>query len=168
MDYRNSNKDLNANTIIYGHNINGGIMFGGLVNALYPSWYNKDANRIITFNTPYANMKWQIFSIYKVKTTTDYLDSEFENDESYQNFINMIKGRSIKNFGIDVNPSDKILTLSTCANNISKIVVHAKLIEYKPVEEKKEEPKKEETKQEEVKQEEPKKEENNNAENQSN
>ena len=172
MDYRNSNKDLNTNTIIYGHNINGGIMFGGLVNALYPSWYNKDANRIITFNTPYANMKWQVFSIYKVKTTTDYLDSEFDSDEAYQGFINMIKGRSIKNFGIDVNTNDKILTLSTCANNVSKIVLHAKLIEYKPVEEeKKEEPKQE------VKTEEPKPEENNtntlepvenNTENQSN
>jgi len=150
MDYRNSNKDLNANTIIYGHNINGGIMFGGLVNALYPNWYNKDVNRTITFNTPYANMKWQIFSIYKIKTTTDYLDSEFESDESYQNFINMIKGRSVKNFGVEVTPQDKILTLSTCANNISKIVIHAKLVEYKPVEEEK----KEEVKQEEVKQEE--------------
>ncbi len=139
MDYRNSNKNLDSNTIIYGHNINGGIMFGGLVNALYPSWYNKDVNRIITFNTPTANMKWQIFSIYKIKTTTDYLESEFENDESYQNFINLIKGRSIKDFGIDVTTNDKILTLSTCANNISKIVIHAKLVEYKSTEEDKKE-----------------------------
>ena len=133
MDYRNSNKDLSANTIIYGHNINAGIMFGTLVNALYPKWYNKEQNRIITFNTPYANMKWQVFSIYKIKTTTDYLDSDFDNDEAYQNFINLIKGRSITNFGVDVNPGDKILTLSTCASNTTKIVIHAKLIESKPV-----------------------------------
>ena len=133
MDYRNSNKDLSANTIIYGHNINAGIMFGTLVNALYPKWYNKEQNRIISFNTPYANMKWQIFSIYKIKTTTDYLDSDFENDEAHQNFINLIKGRSITNFGVDVTPNDKILTLSTCANNTTKIVIHAKLIETKPV-----------------------------------
>ena len=133
MDYRNNNKDLSANTIIYGHNINAGIMFGTLVNALYPKWYNKEQNRIISFNTPYANMKWQIFSIYKIKTTTDYLDSDFENDEAHQNFINLIKGRSINNFGVDVTPNDKILTLSTCANNTTKIVIHAKLIETKPV-----------------------------------
>ena len=133
MDYRNNNKDLSANTIIYGHNINAGIMFGTLVNALYPKWYNKEQNRIISFNTPYANMKWQIFSIYKIKTTTDYLDSDFENDEAHQNFINLIKGRSITNFGVDVTPNDKILTLSTCANNTTKIVIHAKLIETKPV-----------------------------------
>jgi sortase B len=133
MDYRNSNKNLSSNTIIYGHNINAGIMFGTLVNALYPRWYNKEQNRIISFNTPYANMKWQIFSIYKIKTTTDYLDSEFDNDTSFQNFIDLIKGRSINNFGVSVTPEDKILTLSTCANNTSKIVIHAKLIETKPV-----------------------------------
>ena len=48
-------------------------------------------------------------------------------------FINLIKGRSINNFGVDVTTNDKILTLSTCANNTTKIVIHAKLIETKPV-----------------------------------
>ena len=170
MDYRNNNKDLTSNTIIYGHNINAGIMFGGLVNALYPKWYNKDVNRVITFNTPYANMKWQIFSIYKIKTTTDYLDSEFENDEAFMNFINMIKGRSINNFGVEVNPGDKILTLSTCANNTSKIVIHAKLIEVKPVgeNENKEEVKHEDQPKEEQPKEEEKKEEPTEENNQNN
>lgn len=127
MDYRNNAKDLDKNTIIYGHNIKQGIMFGTLKYALNSSWYKKESNQVITFNTPTKNMKWRIFSIYRIPATEDYLKTEFENDEEYMEFLNMLKNRSINNFNVELNESSKILTLSTCFSHTTRHVVHAVL-----------------------------------------
>lgn len=127
MDYRNNAKDLDKNTIIYGHNIKQGIMFGTLKYALNSSWYKKESNQVITFNTPTKNMKWRIFSIYRIPATEDYLKTEFENDEEYMEFLNMLKNRSIYNFNVELNESSKILTLSTCFSHTTRHVVHAVL-----------------------------------------
>lgn len=127
MDYRNDAKDLDKNTIIYGHNIKQGIMFGTLKYALNSSWYKKESNQVITFNTPTKNMKWRIFSIYRIPATEDYLKTEFENDEEYMEFLNMLKNRSIYNFNVELNESSKILTLSTCFSHTTRHVVHAVL-----------------------------------------
>lgn len=129
MDYRNNPDELNENTIIYGHNLANQTMFGTLRYALNSYWYKKSTNQIITFNTPNENMKFQIFSIYTIPTTNDYLDITFPTTDAYQAYIDLVKGRSIYDFNIEVTTGDKILTLSTCANgNDKRLVIHAKLI----------------------------------------
>ena len=129
MDYRNSINVMSQNTIIYGHNINGGLMFGSLRYTLNPSWYKKATNQIITFNSINKNMKWQIFSIYKVGVTNDYLYANFETDEEYLAYINKMKSRSIYDFNVSVNEKDYLLTLSTCyGTGKQRLVIHAKLI----------------------------------------
>ena len=128
MDSRNNSKELDQNTIIYGHNLISGYMFGDLKSTTDYSWYTNPVNQVITFNTLDKEMKWKIFSIYRVDYTTDYLTTNFYNDEQYMYFINMIKGRSIYDFGVSVNPNDKIITLSTCSGHTRRLVIHAKLI----------------------------------------
>ncbi len=129
MDYRNNNYELDANTIIFGHTMYySGVMFGTLSNVLKKSWYTNNDNLTITFDTLYESHKYQIFSIYKVPKTTDYLQNYFENDEQFTEFVNLIKERSINDFDVNVKPGDKILTLSTCTTYTERLVVHAKLI----------------------------------------
>lgn len=130
-DYRNKFDPLSKNTIIYGHSMRNtdGIMFGTLKNVLTPEWLNNSDNYTITFNTTHKNMKWQVFSIYTLPVTDDYLRVNFNDDIDYTNFIKMIKDRSIKNFNVEVTSDDNILTLSTCyINSDNRLVVHAKLI----------------------------------------
>lgn len=128
MDYRNNSKELDKNTIIYGHNIKQGIMFGTLKYALNSSWYKKESNQIITFNTPTKNMKWRIFSIYRIPATEDYLKTEFKDDAEYMDFINMLKSRSLYDFNQTIDESSNIITLSTCFSHTTRHVVHAVLI----------------------------------------
>ena len=129
MDYRNRIDALDRNTIIYGHRNSKGLMFGTLKNVLDKNWYTNKNNQIITFNTLNTDMKWQIFSIYTLKNTNDYLITSFTSDETYNTFLNKIKKRSIYDFGVEVGVDDNILTLSTCYNNAEyRLVVHAKLI----------------------------------------
>lgn len=124
MDYRNTAPTLGQNTIIYGHD-SGGVMFGNLYKVLYRKWYTNKNNQKITFNTETESSTWQIFSIYKIDTTTDYLKTTFTGNE-FQDFINMITQRSIYNFNVNVTNTDKILTLSTCHGDKQRLVVHAK------------------------------------------
>ena len=130
MDYRNDIDNLDKNTIIYGHNISKDyLMFGSLRNTLNESWYKNSENQIITFNTLNENINWQIFSMYTIEKTSDYLITEFSTKESYKRFIEKIKNRSVYDFEIEVNEEDKILTLSTCyQDDKHRLVIHAKMI----------------------------------------
>lgn len=130
MDYRNSDKILNDNTIIYGHNMYySGVMFGTLHKVLYSNWYNNEDNLTIEFDTMYESMKWKIFSIYTIPKTSDYLQVSFETPEEKLAYIKMEKNRSIKDFNVEVTENDYLLTLSTCTGDNDRLVVHAKLIQ---------------------------------------
>ena len=128
LDYRN-NEFNDKNTIIYGHGRINGTMFGSLKDTLKSSWQNNKDNYIIKISTEKENSIWQIFSVYKSATTSDYLQTTFSDNE-FESFINLIKGRSSYNFETNVTNEDKVLTLSTCYNDNDKMVVHAKLIKY--------------------------------------
>ena len=128
MDYRNDTVNYDKNTILYAHGMNNKTMFGSLRNILSSSWYNNTNNHIIKLSTPTENTLWQVFSVYHIKTTNDYIQTEFASDEEYQSFLDMLKGRSAVTFDTSLNTTDKILTLSTCYNKTDKVVMHAKLI----------------------------------------
>ena len=128
MDYRNDTVNYDKNTILYAHGMNNKTMFASLRNILSSSWYNNTDNHIIKLSTPTENTLWQVFSVYHIETTNDYIQTEFRNDEEYQEFLDMLIGRSAVTFDTTVNANDKILTLSTCYNKTDKVVMHAKLI----------------------------------------
>lgn len=128
MDYRNTTQNLGKNTIIYAHKREDGTMFGSLENILDNSWYENKENYAIKTSTKDENNLWQVFSVYRIPTTSDYIQTDFQNDKTYQEFLNKIKKRSIYDFQTTVNTKNKILTLSTCYNRNERIVLHAKLI----------------------------------------
>lgn len=127
LDYRNNGTN-NKNTIIYAHGRSDKTMFGTLKNVLNNGWLNNTNNYVIKISTETENSLWQIFSVYRIPTTSDYLQTNFNDETEYQNFLDMIKDRSSHNFDTNVASTDNILTLSTCYNNSDKMVVHAKLI----------------------------------------
>ena len=126
-DYKNKFDNTDKNIVIYGHNMRDGSMFGSLKNILNEEWYNNTENMNITFLTENGNYIYKVFSIYKIESEDYYIKTNFKNDADYEKFLNIIKNRSIKNFDVKLNVDDKILTLSTCANNNKyRVVLHAK------------------------------------------
>ena len=102
-------------------------MFGTLQNTMKSNWYKNPDNLIISFKTLYHNYEFKVFSIYKIRKTNDYLNIKFIDDDVKLDFLNMLKNRSIFDFGYIPNKQDKILTLSTCADENNRIVLHAVL-----------------------------------------
>ena len=127
LDYRN-NLEQDQNSIIYAHGRVDGTMFGSLKDTLTKKWQNKKKNYVVKISTPKNNYIYEIFSIYHIKTTDDYLQINFNDSNDYNMFISKIKTRSAYNFNTNISSDSKILTLSTCYNDADKMVLHAKLI----------------------------------------
>lgn len=127
LDYRN-NFTSDKNLIIYAHGRYDNTMFGSLRNITTNGWLNNPDNFIIKISTPEENTLWQIFSIYKIPNTSDYLDVSFNTPEDFLTFTTKLINRSIYNFNTKVSSTDRIITLSTCYNDDIKSVLHAKLI----------------------------------------
>lgn len=128
VDYRNSFNELSNNTILYGHNLINKTMFGSLTYLLKKDWFKNENNRYIKISTPDYNSIWQIFSVYSIEPTTDYLKTTYNSTEDYIQFLNKITERSKFNFNIQPTYEDKIITLSTCDDTGTKrVVIHAKL-----------------------------------------
>ena len=128
MNYYNNSQKLNKNTVIFAHNrYYSGVMFGTLNRLTKEKWYSQAKNISIYYNTLYENLEWEVFSIYQVKVTDDYLRINFDSDSDWLDFIDYLKGRSIFNNDVEITKDDKILTLSTCLENDQRLVVHAVL-----------------------------------------
>ncbi len=127
-DYRDNFSTFGYNTIIYAHNLINDTMFGSLSNVLTSSWQNNTDNHYVKISTPTSNTVWKVFSVYTIVPTVDYLKTSFTENE-YQEFLNMLTGRSVYNFDVPLSTNDKIITLSTCDDaGTKRLVVHAKLV----------------------------------------
>lgn len=128
-DYQNTFPDLSTNTIMYGHTYRQTTIFSKLKNVLKDSWLNDENKQKITLDTEKERLIFQVFSVYTIEETNDYLHINFSSKEKYQSYLNKSLKRSIKDFKIKPSTDDKILTLSTCYTDDSqRLVVQAKLI----------------------------------------
>lgn len=131
MDYRNTSFD-NKNVVLFGHSMPDNTMFGSLQDVFQKDFFNdKENNYIQIFNKENELLTYKIFSYYIIEKEEYYITTFFENENKFKEFIDTITKRSYKNFNIEVFPSDKILTLSTCqgASGTSKRkVIHAKRV----------------------------------------
>ena len=121
MDYRCDYVNPTTNTILYGHNMNNGAMFGELSKYLDGNFY--ESHQMIYMDTLYEKREYQVVAVclsevqYQDNNKFRYYnfinaDSEAEFDA----FIETVKNLSVHNKYINVQKTDKFLTLSTCNN----------------------------------------------------
>ncbi|MBQ9684017.1 class B sortase [Candidatus Saccharibacteria bacterium] len=127
-DFRNSVDGNDKNMIFYAHGRIDGTMFGTLRNILTSGWLNNVSNYTVRTSNEHENALWQVFSVYHIPTTSDYIQTSFLSDEEFQKFTNMLMKRSSFNFHTNVTGADHIMTLSTCYSETERVVLHAKLI----------------------------------------
>lgn len=131
-DYRSNFNSFGYNTIIYGHNLTNKTMFGSLPWILRSSWYENESNYEIQMATANASVVWKVFSVYKIDPVTDYLRTSFYSLDDYDEWLDLMRERSIYDFNVDVGVDDRILTLSTCDDTGNyRVVLQAKLVGIK-------------------------------------
>lgn len=128
-DYKNKLDGTDKNLVIYGHNMRDDSMFGSLKWVINEDWYNNEDNKYITLITENETQVYEVFSVYQIEKEDYYIQTNFDTEKEFNTFAQTIKKRSKKDFNVDVNKEDAVLTLSTCANNNKyRVVLHAKKI----------------------------------------
>lgn len=136
VTHLNNIDELDTNTIIFGHHMNDGTVFGALDE--YKSIEGFREAPVITFNTLYKDYQWKIIAAFITNAYKEddndyvfrYYFTNLSTEERYSAFLNELSQRSLYDTGIDVLPTDKILTLSTCSHEFeeARFVVVARLV----------------------------------------
>lgn len=105
---------VSKNTIIYGHSMNddpNSTKFSQLKKYLDPEFAKN--NPYIYFSTPEDNLVYKIYSVMYTDTNLAYIHPNMKGNE-FMKLVAEQKDRSQYDYDVDVNSSDKIITLSTC------------------------------------------------------
>lgn len=128
MDFLNKLDFTDYNTIIYGHNMRNGTMFGSLKKLLNEQALIEENPYFYIFTEEKAYM-YEIFAAYITDETSHTYD--LITDETEQGaYINYIKSSAEYLSEKEINNADKIVTLSTCQglNTSNRTVIHGALI----------------------------------------
>ena len=118
LDYR-CDRDFNGNhnTVIYGHNMQNGMMFSEIISFLDERFFNE--NRYIYVYTDFGVYTYEIFAIYKADYTYKYIETDFMTHADFVDFAYEMKSNSMyPRDGIEFNENSRIITLSTCTNGL--------------------------------------------------
>lgn len=132
LECQNSPDMTDFNTIIYGHNMLNGSMFGGLSSFAY-QWY-WEWNRYVYLVTDEGVFRYEIFSSYQADVDSATYGLSYNQLKTREDFISMALENSQIDTGIIPAPTDRIITLSTCTGlgYESRRVVHAYLKMIQP------------------------------------
>lgn len=126
---------LDRNILLYGHNMSDGSRFGSLKNYQSIEYFKK--HPIIEFNTLYEEIKWKICAVIitngNVKGDNGYFfDFTFNNcsDTCFEEYIVELDKRKLYETGVDILPTDKLITLCTCTYefNDARLLVIARQV----------------------------------------
>ncbi|MBQ7860717.1 MAG: sortase [Clostridia bacterium] len=133
---RNEIQTLDTNTVIFGHHMRDGSIFACLDQYRTLEGY-KEAP-VISFNTIYQDYNFKVIAtmITNINPEDDnnyvfnYFWTNLNTSLNYSAYLNQLSQRSLYDTGVDVTPSDKLLTLSTCCNDFddARLVVVARLV----------------------------------------
>ena len=115
MEYQNSPDFSDFNTIIYGHNMRNGTMFGSLHNYRRPNyWKNHPYVYIVN---DHGVFRFDVFAAQSASTQSVIYGLGIESDQRKEEFIRFARDYSF--FETDIVPTaeDRILTLSTCTGS---------------------------------------------------
>ena len=108
------------NIIIYGHNMKDGSMFGTLDGYADESFYAEQ--KIIRLDTIYEKHSYEVVAAIstsipaKDEDVFRYYEYTSSNDEeTFLDYADFIEKNKLYDTGVEINPGDKLLTLSTCA-----------------------------------------------------
>ena len=127
VDYENSGDFSDCNTLVYGHNMKNGSMFGHLKKFREnDKLYKQD--KYFWILTPDKNYRYEIISAYTTGVNSDTYTLFKGPGDEFQSYLETIKGYSeIQTDPGELTIKDKIVTLSTCTGNEStRFVVQGK------------------------------------------
>lgn len=124
MDYRNVGMGLDDHTILYGHYTQTGLMFADLDKFMTEDFTKK--NPTISFQDPYTDRTYKIFSVHIASAGSDYIRTSFEDNE-LKTYYEKLKADSAYPIESEFKEDQKLLTLISCNYSVDdgRVYVHA-------------------------------------------
>lgn len=114
------------NTIIYGHAMKNGSMFGSLYHLKNDGYVHSGNNDTILIYTGNQIYTYKIYSVHNAPAISDTYTIGFEDDEAFMEYVDAMRSQSFVSSDLVITPEDKTITLSTCTNNEEiRLVVQA-------------------------------------------
>ena len=123
MDCNNTGDFQDSHTILYGHNMKNGSMFGQLKSYRDVTFYQgHEYFQIITGDHIY---RYMIFAYEDIPETSFVYQVPFGRSLEFDQFLDEIRQISMISPDINVSREDVVITLSTCSTTGRRFVVHA-------------------------------------------
>lgn len=113
LDYRADAGLEDFNTLIYGHRMRNGTMFGSLKHYKDADFWRE--NPSVYFANEDGTWRYDIYAAYETGLMAATYQREFSEPEKKQDFIRYGLERSVIDTGITPTAEDTIITLSTCS-----------------------------------------------------
>ncbi|MEG0899923.1 MAG: class B sortase [Oscillospiraceae bacterium] len=134
-------KEISKNTVLYGHNWTNytanpnitkedDLMFAQVAAFHHLDFAQKTP--YLHYSTENENMTWKVFAAFYTEIGFNYNISD-PDDKTFQAILDEARAKSRHDYDVNVNASDKIITLSTCtrtygSRNDQRFVVMARLM----------------------------------------
>lgn len=117
VDYENSSDFSDCNTLVYGHNMKNGSMFGNLDEFVKkPEVYAR--SKYFWILTPEADYRYEIVSAYTTGVSSVTYTLFKGPGKEFQDYLETIKSYSAIDTTVrELTIKDRIVTLSTCTGN---------------------------------------------------
>lgn len=127
IDDDNATDFSDRNTIIHGHHMKNGSMFGWLESYREQAFY--EAHPQMYLLTPDGDYRLEVLAGYTSEAAGSAYQQWFEDDAAFLSFVREAMERSDFQANVSVEPTDRIVTLSTCAYvfDNARYVIHARL-----------------------------------------
>lgn len=128
VDYHNQPDFTDQNTIVYGHNMKNGSMFGTLDEYNNPKVFEQ--HPVFYIYVPGKILEYRIFSCYAGRTGSEGYIYRFPEKDDFQKFLDTVSSYAAYDTGTELVVTDRVVTLSTCVNSNRnyRYLVHGKLI----------------------------------------
>ena len=136
VNYQNTYAALDYNTSIFGHNMEyDDLVFGELEKYRKIDGFKKAP--VIHLETMYADYTFKIYAVFLTDSDYDssgwffdYIFTQLKDENECREYIAELDQRKLYSTGVDILPTDKLLTLSTCAYDFGteRLVVVGRLV----------------------------------------
>lgn len=135
LDENHPFKEKTQNLLLHGHNMKDRTMFGRLTQYLYDDTYLRN-HPFVSFDTLWNREQYVIFAVLDVSLEPSdprflnyFTHDTFSSDAEFSMYIRQLQLRSEFAIPIDVEPTDALLTLSTCLDDDRLVIVARRLRE---------------------------------------
>ena len=131
LDYRNSPDFTDFNSIVYGHNMASGQMFGRLRDMKERECFDRVTSG--TLYTPATTYSLDIFALVIADAASGFYRYAFPDTASKEEQLTMIRDYALYYRDIGVSANDRLISLSTCSSEYeeSRAIVIARISERK-------------------------------------